>query len=118
MPQDMIGCWNQRKLKSLTPRMLVFTNDPSSAVRRILLSFLLFHGLVVGKYALICALEIPKIQILRICLIYGTNVSVSRSRIPLQVVNLERRTRCPLIYQQTSASRNAVHVKTGFYFKV
>ena len=27
--------------------------------------------------------------LLRICLIYGTNVSVSRSRIPLQVVDLE-----------------------------
>ena len=28
----------------------------------ILLSFLLFYGLVVGKYALICAAEIQKIQ--------------------------------------------------------
>ena len=39
----------------LTPRAVVFANDPPSAVRRILLSFLLFHGLLVGKYALICA---------------------------------------------------------------
>ena len=28
----------------------------------ILLSFLLFYGLIVGKYALICAMEIQKIQ--------------------------------------------------------
>ena len=28
-----------------------------------LLSFLLFYGLIVGKYALICALEIQEIQI-------------------------------------------------------
>ena len=30
----------------------------------ILLSFLLFYGLIVGKYALICAMEIQKIQML------------------------------------------------------
>ena len=30
----------------------------------ILLSFLLFYGLVVGKYALICAAEIQKIQMI------------------------------------------------------
>ena len=29
----------------------------------ILLSFLLFHGLMVGKYALICATEIQKIHV-------------------------------------------------------
>ena len=29
----------------------------------ILLSFLLFYGLIVGKYALICAMEIQKIHI-------------------------------------------------------
>ena len=42
---------------------------------------------------------------LRIFLIYGTNVSVSQSRIPLQV------------YQQTNASRNTVHVKTRVSFE-
>ena len=63
MPQDVIGCWNQRKLKALTPRVVVFANDPPSAVRRILLSVLLFHGLLVGKYALLCAYEIQKIQV-------------------------------------------------------
>ena len=32
------------------------------AERRILLSLLLFCGLMEGKYALICAMDIPKIQ--------------------------------------------------------
>ena len=49
--------------------------------------------------------------LLRICFIYGTNVSVSRSSIPLQVA------RCLLIYQQTSANQNVVHLKTGFIWK-
>ena len=31
--------------------------------RSILLSFLLFYGLMVGKYALICAMEIQKIHV-------------------------------------------------------
>ena len=52
--------------------------------------FWIFYGLMVGKYASICALEVQKIQmvdliLLRICLIYGANASVSRGRIPLQV---------------------------------
>ena len=42
--------------------MVVFVNDPSSAERRIDLSFLLFYGRMVGKYALICAIKIPKIH--------------------------------------------------------
>ena len=46
MPQDLIGCWNQRKLKALIPRVVVFANDP-----------------MVGKYALTCAMEIQKILI-------------------------------------------------------
>ena len=66
MPQDLIGCWNQRKLKALIPRVVVFANDQPSAERRIdfagLFSLLLFYGLIVGKYALICAMEIQKIQ--------------------------------------------------------
>ena len=32
----------------------------------ILLSFLLFYGLMVGKYALICAMEIQKIRMVHI----------------------------------------------------
>ena len=44
------------------PRVVVFVNDPLSTERRIdLLSFLLFYGLMVEKYALICAMEIQKI---------------------------------------------------------
>ena len=35
MPQDLIGCWNQRKLKALIPRVVVFVNDPPSAEGRI-----------------------------------------------------------------------------------
>ena len=63
MPQDLIGCRKRRKLKALIPRMVVFV-----IIRRrrregsILLSFLLFYGLMVGKYALICAREIQKIH--------------------------------------------------------
>ena len=39
MPQDLIDCWNQRKLKAVILRVVVFANDPPSAERRILLSF-------------------------------------------------------------------------------
>ena len=66
MPQDLIGCRKRRKLKAPIPRVVVFVNDPSSVERRIdfnLLSFLLFYGLMVGKYALICAMEIQKIHV-------------------------------------------------------
>ena len=62
MPQDLIGCWNQRKLKALTPRVVVFGIRRRRREGSILLSFLLFYGLMVGKYALICAMEIQKIH--------------------------------------------------------
>ena len=63
MPQDLIGCRKRRKLKALIPRVVVFVNDPSSAERRIDFAvFLLFYGLMVGKYALIGAMEIQKIH--------------------------------------------------------
>ena len=45
--------------------MVVFVNDQPSAERRIDFAgffLLLFYGLIVGKYALICAMEIQKIQ--------------------------------------------------------
>ena len=43
--------------------MVVFVNDPSSTERRIDFAvFLLFYGLMVGKYALIGAMEIQKIH--------------------------------------------------------
>ena len=64
MPQDLTGRWNQRKLKGLIPSVFV----PSVFVCRrwregsILLSFLLFYGLIVGTYALIRAIEIQKFK--------------------------------------------------------
>ena len=64
MPQDLIGCRNQRKLKVLFPRVVDFANDqPLRREGSIFLYFLLFYGLIVGKYALICAMEIQKIHI-------------------------------------------------------
>ena len=65
MPQDLIGCRKRRKLKALIPRVVVFVNDPSSVERRIdfAVFFLLFYGLLVGKYALKCAMEIQKIHV-------------------------------------------------------
>ena len=35
MPQDLIGCFYQRKLKALIPRVVVFANDQPSAEKRI-----------------------------------------------------------------------------------
>ena len=66
MLQDLIGCWNQRKLKALIPRVVDFTNDRPSAERRIdfAVFFKIFYGLIVGKYTLICAMEIQKIRML------------------------------------------------------
>ena len=100
MPQDLIGCSNQRKLKALIPRVVVFVIRRRRREGSILLSFLLFYGPMVGKYALICAMEIQKIQmvihILRICFICGTNVSDSQSWISLQVVDREQCVECAL----------------------
>ena len=64
MPQDLIGCRKRRKLKALIPHVVVFVNDPSSAERRIDFAgvFLLFYGLMVGKYALICTMEFQNIH--------------------------------------------------------
>ena len=64
MPQDLIGCRKRRKLKALIPRVVVFVNDLSSADRRIdsAVFFIVYH-LMVGKYALICAMEIQKVHI-------------------------------------------------------
>ena len=45
-------------------RMVVFVNDPLSVERRIHFAVFLFYGLMVNKYALICAMEIQKIQML------------------------------------------------------
>ena len=85
MLQDLIGCRICWKLKALIPFMVVFINDPPSAERRI--DFAVFfivlwsygrkiclntcHGNSENSYG--CS------YLLRICFIYGTNVSVSRS---------------------------------------
>ena len=64
MPQDLIGCRKRRKLKALIPLVVVIVNHPSSAKRKVdfAVFFLLFDGLMVGKYALICTMEIQKIH--------------------------------------------------------
>ena len=108
-----IGCWNQRKLKAPILRVVVFVNDPPSAD-----SFLLFYGLKVGKYASICAMEIQKIHMV-VHIFSGfalfteseciAELNPSASCWPL--------TRCLLIYQQTSANQNTVHLKSGFIWK-
>ena len=79
----------------------------------ILLSFLLVCGLMVGKYALICAMEIQKIHMV-VHIFSGfalfteseciAELNPSASCLPL--------TRCPLIYQQTGANQNTVHLKS------
>ena len=46
---------------------------PQTAERRIWLSFLLFCGLMEGKYALMCAMDILKIQMVVQDLLYLRN---------------------------------------------
>ena len=93
MPQDLIGCWNQRKLKTLIPRVgprvgprvVVFANDQPSTERRI--DFAVFF-IVLWSYRRKICLNMchgnPENSdgcsyLPRICFIYGTNVSVSQS---------------------------------------
>ena len=94
MSQDLIGCRKRRKLNALIPRLVVFVNDPPSAERKIDFAVFfivlwsygrkiyinMYHGNSENSYG--CS------YLLWICFIYGTNVSVSRSWIPLQVVDL------------------------------
>ena len=53
MPQDLIGCRKRWKLKAIIPYVVVFVNDLPSAERKVDFAafFLLFYGLMVGKYA-------------------------------------------------------------------
>ena len=82
MPQDLIGCWNQRKLKALILCVVVFANDQPSAERRI--DFAVFF-IVLWSYSRKICLNMCHgnsensygcSYLLRICFIYGTNVSV------------------------------------------
>ena len=87
MPQDLIGCWNQQKLKALIPR--VSDSTQKWMIRRqrrerfcCLFIVNMYHGNSDGRSFL------P--FMVRICFICGTNVSVSRSWIPLRVVDREK----------------------------
>ena len=92
------GSWKRLFLAWLFSRMISRRRREGS----ILLSFLLFYGLsIVEKYALICALEIQKIQMVvhifsGFALFTGTNVSVSQSWISLQVVDRDQCVECAL----------------------
>ena len=62
MPQDLIGCWNQRKLKALISRVVVFENDQPSAERRIDFAVFLVVLWSYRRKIHVCAMEIQKIQ--------------------------------------------------------
>ena len=85
MPQDLIGCRERQKLKALIPRVVFFVNDPSSVEKRIDFA-VFFIGL--WSYDTKICLNMCHANsensygcsyLLRICSIYETNVSVSRS---------------------------------------
>ena len=61
--------------------MAVFANENASAERRILLFFIVLRSYGRKICLNMCQGGFP--YFLRICLIYGTNVSVSQSRIAL-----------------------------------
>ena len=110
MPQDLIGCRKRRKLKALIPRVVVFVNDPPSAERRI--DFAVFF------IALICAMEIQKIHM--VAHIFSGFALFTESECIAELnpsASCWLLTRCLLIYQQTSANQNTVHLKTGFIWK-
>ena len=112
MPQDLIGCRKRRKLKALIPRV-VFRRRWRE--RSILLSFLLFYGLMVGKYALICAIEIQKIHV--VVHIFSGFALFTKSECIAELnpsASCWPLTRCILIYLQTGANQSTVHLKTGF----
>ena len=67
MPQDLIGCWNQRKLKAVIPGVVVFRNDQPSAELRIdFVAFFIFLWFYSRKIYLnkLFAMEVQKIQML------------------------------------------------------
>ena len=114
MPQDLIGCRKRWKLW-LFPWMIRRRRREGS----ILLSFLLFYGLMVGKYALICAMEIQKIHMV-VHIFSGFALFTELMWVYRGVESL-----CKLVtaskvlfnYQQTSAEQNTIHLKSGFIWK-
>ena len=96
MPQDLIDSWNKGKLKTHIPLVVVFENDQPSAERRIDFPFFV---VVLWSYSRKICLNMcygnsenshSCSYLLRICFIYGTNVTVSQSWISLQVVDREQ----------------------------
>ena len=80
--------------------------------KSILLSFLLFYGLRVGKYALICTMEIQNIHML-VHIVSGFALFTELMRVYRGVESL-----CKLLtankVQQTREDQNTVHLKSGF----
>ena len=120
MLQDLIRCWNQRKLKALILRVVVFVNDPPSAERRIDFAVVFTMLWSYGRKICLntrhgysessdgCHIFSGFVLFAELMWVYR-NVSVSASCWP--------RTRCLLIYQQTSENQSTVHLKTCFIWK-
>ena len=73
---------------------------------------------MVGKYALICAMEIQKIHV--VVHIFSGFALFTESECIAELnptTSCWPLTRCILIYQQTGANQNTVHLKTGFIWK-
>ena len=102
------GSWKRLLFEWLFSRMISRRRSEGS----IFLSFLLFHGLIVRKYALIRAMEILKFRWLFISYIF------SGFALFTELMWVYRRvTMCLLIYQQKNANQSTVHLKSGFIWK-
>ena len=117
MSQDLIGCWNQRKFESAYSSRGCFREwfAIGGEKDRFCRLFLLFYGLVVGKYALTCAMTIQKIQMVvhifsgfalfaKLMWLYRGVESLCKlltaNKVPFDLPN-----------QQASANQNTVHLK-------
>ena len=124
MSQDLIGCWNQRKFESAYSSRGCFREwfAIGGEKDRFCRLFLLFYGLVVGKYALTCAMTIQKIQMVvhifsgfalfaKLMWLYRGVESLCKlltaNKVPFDLPN-----------QQASANQNTVHLKTCFIWKL
>ena len=87
----------------------------------ILLSFLLFYGFIVGKYALICAMEIQKIQmvvhIFSGFALFTKLMSVSQSWISLQVVDRVQCVEYAFWFTSKRVQIKILSILKLFYFK-